>query len=444
MHSGLFYYKLIFITELLLIEGIFCLHLNRRKYFALNVILSLSICYVTAYFYPLFSYSGWYSSLMFLCFFFLAFLSIVICFKTKIVTAVFLAITAYTVQHLAYEVFSLFTSLISINDSLNFYGPSKIDFSNITLEAVLAMSIYIEIYFVVFAISYFLLAKRIYKQGEIKLKNVSLLFLTSLLLLIDIIINAFVVYIDSNANRIYGIIISIYNIICCLLVFYVEFSLVNAKNMETEIQTTKSLLEQAKKQYSISKENVNAINMKCHNLKYQIGEYARKGGIDDDSAKEIENMISIYDSKVETGIEALDIILTEKNMVCLKHDIKLTCMVDGKELGFINDSDLYVLFGNAIDNAMETVSKLTDKSQRYIGLTIHSIDSLISININNYYSGEILFDNEGLPLTSKKDKAYHGFGIRSIKMIAEKYDGDFMISTKNHVFNINILIPIKK
>jgi len=443
MESGLFYYKIVFMTELLIIEGIFCAHLERRKLFWLRLFISLAICYSASVFYPLLSYSGWYSSLMFILFFILAFLSILICFKTKVVNALFLAITAYTVQHLSYELFSLLSDIVSSSDFFNLYGSSAIDFTNISSEAVLAISIYVEIYFVVYVFSYFLLARRIYRQYEIQLKNTNLFFLTCLLLLFDIVINAFVIYIDSNANKMYGIIISVYNILCCLLVFYIEFSLVNAKNMEQEIDTTKYLLEQAKKQYSTSKENINAINMKCHNLRYQVGKYARKGGIDDSSAKEIENIISIYDSKVQTGIEALDIILTEKSMLCHNRNVNLTCMVDGKKLSFIHDSDLYVLFGNAIDNAIETVEKFTEKDKRYIGLTIYSANSFVSININNFYQGEIEFDENGLPVTSKKDKTCHGFGVKSMKMIVEKYGGDFMVEAKDGIFNLNILFPVK-
>lgn len=155
-------------------------------------------------------------------------------------------------------------------------------------------------------------------------------------------------------------------------------------------------------------------------------------------------MISIYDADVKTGNEAIDIILTEKNLLCCNKKIKLTCMADCKKLFFIDDSDLYVLFGNALDNAIEAVSKIDNKEKRYIGFTVYNHNDMISINVNNFYSGEISLDKDGLPITTKDNKDYHGFGMKSIKMIVDKYHGDVSIVTKDNIFNLNIFIPIKK
>lgn len=440
--SMLFFYKLVFMTELIIAEGIFSFRMERRKHFLWRLLLCLVVCYGIALLYPLASYSGWYASLMFISFFVITYLGLLFCFEITWMNGFFIAITSYTVQHLAYELYSLMSQAVSLSGALSMYSDVTFDLTNITSEMLFTALIYVDIYIVVYAVSYVLLGKKIHRNKEIQINNGYIFLLACLILLVDIIINAFVVYIDSNANRFYEIVIAIYNIICCILVFCFQFSIVNAKKMRQEIETTQSLLVQAKKQYELSRENINAINMKCHNLKYQVNEFARKGGIDDKSISEIQDMISIYDTQVRTGNEALDIILTEKSMLCHNRGIQLTCMAEGSSLSFINESDLYVLFGNAIDNAIEAVSKLKDEKKRYIGLTVRSVNNFISININNFYEQEIHLDGNGLPITSKDDKNNHGFGIRSIKMIVENYKGDFSVILKDHVFNINILIPI--
>lgn len=61
----LFYYKLVFLTELLIAEFLFSFRLNRRKHFAFRCLVGLAFCYLTTFFFPLLSYSGWYSSMMF-------------------------------------------------------------------------------------------------------------------------------------------------------------------------------------------------------------------------------------------------------------------------------------------------------------------------------------------------------------------------------------------
>ena len=71
-------------------------------------------------------------------------------------------------------------------------------------------------------------------------------------------------------------------------------------------------------------------------------------------------MISIYDSMLKTGNEALDVIFAEKSLVCRKNDIKLNCMIDGAKLSFMENTDIYALFGNLMDNAIEAIEKLKD------------------------------------------------------------------------------------
>lgn len=324
------------------------------------------------------------------------------------------------------------------------YGSATFDFSNISETMILIALVYLEIYIVSYCLCYRFLAKRLYKNGEIRLQNQNILLLSVLILLVDIIINAFVVYIDNNSNSVYEIVICIYNILCCILVFYIQMSVVNTKKMEREIETAQQLLQQARKQYEISRENIDSINRKCHDLKYQVRSLGKKSEIDDQYIREIENMISIYDANVKTGNEAIDIILTEKSLSCFHRGIKLTCMADCEKLGFIHDSDLYVLFGNAIDNAIEAVGKIADEEKKYIGLTVYCNNAMISIDVHNYFEGEMKLDEEGFPITTKEDKECHGFGMKSIKMIAEKYCGDVSIVVRDHFFNLNIFIPVKE
>ena len=66
----------------------------------------------------------------------------------------------------------------------------------------------------------------------------------------------------------------------------------------------------------------------------------------------------------------------------------------------------------------------------------------MSINVNNYFRGEVVIGDNGLPVTTKRSKDYHGFGLKSICMIVDKYKGDVSVRTENNVFNLNIVLPI--
>ena len=67
----------------------------------------------------------------------------------------------------------------------------------------------------------------------------------------------------------------------------------------------------------------------------------------------------------------------------------------------------------------------------------------VFIHCENYFQGELEFQDE-IPVTTKPDKDYHGFGIRSIKFVVEKYGGFMTIVPERDVFNINISVPLKE
>lgn len=128
-------------------------------------------------------------------------------------------------------------------------------------------------------------------------------------------------------------------------------------------------------------------------------------------------------------------------LACTNLGITMTCLADGRRIGFMEDSDIYALFGNILDNAIEATKTVTEEEKRIISLTIGTTGDLLLIDSQNYYAGEVQFV-DGLPQTSKENKEYHGFGTRSIKTLTEKYGGDLKISAENGIFRLSIMLPI--
>ena len=64
------------------------------------------------------------------------------------------------------------------------------------------------------------------------------------------------------------------------------------------------------------------------------------------------------------------------------------------------------------------------------------------IRVENYYEGGIEIE-EGNPATTKEDRQFHGYGIKSIRYIVNKYDGAVYIDTEDQWFDLKILIPLK-
>ncbi len=203
------------------------------------------------------------------------------------------------------------------------------------------------------------------------------------------------------------------------------------------------MLHQEKQQHEMAKENISIINIKCHDLKYQI---AQLEAMDDraqrqSSIRELEQSVMIYDSMVETGCGALDLVLTEKSLICEKHKIKLSSMVDGAKLNFLSTSDIYALFGNALDNAIESVCK-ADEERRIISLKVFAEKQMLFIHLDNYCAEPPKFVGE-YPVTTKDNDLFHGFGTRSIRYIVQCYHGDVKMSWSDYFFHLDILFCIE-
>lgn len=107
----------------------------------------------------------------------------------------------------------------------------------------------------------------------------------------------------------------------------------------------------------------------------------------------------------------------------------------------MRDGEIYAMFGNMLDNAMEAVLSIDDEERRCISLNVREVKGYLSITMRNYCDKQLKFSEEGLPLTTKEDSEYHGFGMRSIKLIVEKYDGTFSLALEDGVFKLNVMLP---
>ena len=440
--TELFAYKIIFVIEILFSMHLLSFYLPKKKYPVCRYILTILSCLLIAIIFPLFknvSYSWWYSSIMFFILFTCCAISLYFVYNISIQNIFLISITAYTSQHLAYQAYNVLTTFLSIEEKLSFISYGDIPLNvNLTYLNIISFSILLIVYVIIYTIVFIIFNERINKD-EAKISNFSIVLISGLILLIDIIINSIIIYSDKFQGKEVSIIICTYNILCCLMVLFLLFNILNIKQLKTELTITSQLLNKAEEQYKQNKENVDLINIKCHDLKHQIRSFGNKANISNETVKELENIINIYDSNIKTNNDALDLILTEKSLLCQKKNINLQCFADCS-----TEADLYSLFGNMIDNAIEAVTKIEDVNKRSISLIVRNALSCTSIFISNYYEGKIILDNNGMPKTTKLNNGYHGYGLKSIKLIVDKYNGDFKIDIKDNIFMIQILFTEQK
>lgn len=152
--------------------------------------------------------------------------------------------------------------------------------------------------------------------------------------------------------------------------------------------------------------------------------------------KENEFLTRSAAAVINTGNPALDASLQSKLLLAKRENIFLDVKLNIAQEIKIPPAELGVIVGNLLDNAIEGVQKTSDKDKKII-VEIVAIAGRVSFHTENKIS-----ENTGKKTftTSKEDTVNHGFGLKSIKAIAEKYDGEIFISTDNGIFSISVNI----
>ena len=420
--TSLFLYKTLFAVELFVAETLMSLNLKRKKLFPLRLVGSFFAVLLFAFALPVLSYGVVWNITMFLAIFFFSLFSMSFTYDEPWRIIVFCGIAGYVTQHVAYEVFDMASVALSLGPSVDSgaYSDSLFDISKFFYGSgagSAANPFMFVLYGYVYGMTYFfsyLFMKS--KKDKIKLltaDSFATVVLVALILLFAVALSSVV---TAKSKLVYEkgylILLAAYNICCCLLAMYLQFDVALRRKLETDVTTIKSLWEKDKAQYELSKANIEAINLKFHDLKYRIRRIGSLKTVDDKTIGEIERAVSFYDAAVKTGNPALDVI----------------------------ETDLYTLFGNLADNAIEAVRTL-EADKKVISLSVKRANDFLSVNMHNCYEGELRF-KDTLPLTTKKDSESHGYGMKSVKLLCEKYGGELSVSTDKNVFNVNIVFPL--
>ena len=356
-------------------------------------------------------------------FFFEVVILLCFCFKCSFWEAVLYNAAGWSLEHIANSLCVIFGLMLGIE---NIYFDYDIEYFVLT----------VLVYLVVFAAA-FIAGWALCRNNRIKLNSKKVLLPVLLVLLITVILGIYVPVAETSPDVM--IIIKLFAVICCLISLCSALNLFEAGQYRYELDMVEQLDRKRREQYEIQKDTIDAVNIKCHDLKKMISSVLGKRNILSDAELEkLEGQISIYDAIVKTGNDALDLILTEKSLYCEKNKIKLTIMAEGGDLSFMSDADIYSLFGNILDNAVEAVMKV-EPERRAVTLSIKTVGNMIVVHEQNYFAGKIKFVN-GTPATSKNDTSQHGYGILSIRRIVEKYDGGLDISAEGDIYTLNAAV----
>lgn len=355
----------------------------------------------------------------------LAFGASMFCFRLPVLDILFYTVAAFAVQHAMWDL------LFMIYDAI---GPSIAPWT--------ARLIYIGFYLLSF-IAIYLFFPVSDKVGKGRKERATELAVSACTFAIVYILASYVPVISE-----WNILYRLYALLGCALVLYLQFGIFERRALRERAQKNEQdkvvleeILSRERRQYAYSKEAIDLINIKCHDLKHQISALRTMSSEGRErSISDIEKAVMIYGNIAKTGNETLDAILTEKSFLCEKHGIRFTYMIDGEGLSFMEPVDVASLFGNALDNAIESVLREPSRERRVIRLNASVKRSFMSIRIENYCGTTVRFE-DGLPVTVKHDKDYHGYGVKSIRLIVERYGGTLHMHQEGCLFELDIILP---
>lgn len=192
--------------------------------------------------------------------------------------------------------------------------------------------------------------------------------------------------------------------------------------------------------YQMSHDGITSLQIKCHDLKHQIAAIRTKSEQESfhKYLDRLEDSIIEYGTVVECGNETINVVLTEKNILCSTCGVKFSYIIDGTLFDFMSEMEIYSLFGNALDNALESCAKVTNPEKRVIALKAVSRGDMVVLHVENCFEQPLTMV-DGMPQTTKKGSG-HGFGLRSIQSIAEKYDGIASVQVQDDLFKLTVLM----
>lgn len=231
-----------------------------------------------------------------------------------------------------------------------------------------------------------------------------------------------------------------------IIVFYVHEQTIKTGQKYTEILLVKQKEEHSIDYYKLLKQenenlkvlthditkHLNSIKMLTANNNFDINNYINS----------IVDDFGLMNPVDYCGNSLLNLIIHRYYEVCRSADITFEVNIQNTKLEFMSEPDITALFDNLLDNSVEATKKSINK---FINLSIDLRNTnFLVISITNSCIKKPLYINGHL-ISSKKDSDLHGIGIRSIKRVVKKYDGNIEMnySDTEQTFTTTIIFQLR-
>jgi len=168
----------------------------------------------------------------------------------------------------------------------------------------------------------------------------------------------------------------------------------------------------------------------------QSGEYASL----EDYISKMDESMSGFALTLQTGNPVTDVIVNDIRRQSLDLGIRFQVEFHYPDPGAYDAFDVGIILQNLLQNAVEACGKVNE-GERFIVLTGKRKGRFFLIEVKNSFAGEVVFGQDGLPVTTKKEDApMHGIGLSNVRREAEKYMGELELKADQQIFSATVLL----
>ena len=416
-----------FTTEFTLALAAVCPKLGRRSLFALRAVVCAAALVSSGLLWSVeLSALEGLVILRYSLMFALGFGCVFACFRVSPWTALYCAVAGYVMQHVAYR----------LSYPILYFGAT------VGVPGWLALVLYSLVFVAVYVAGYMFIGRRLRHADELFAHDPRMIVLAFIVMACVIVFSSMYDPVVGDDGTRADFVVAAFDCMCCLFILGTMYYMLRDRRGRSEFDYYRRLWEKEKQQYEISRETVELINIKCHDLRRYVQRLRGGDGLlNERDLDGMDDLLGFYDRSVRTGNEVIDVVLAERVLRMEKSDVRMSCMVDGALFSHIRPADLYSLFANILDNALAALEK-TAEERRVLSLTASASMGMVFLHAENRYDGEVRTGEDGLPITDKSDKAFHGFGIRSIMRVARDYGGEASVSATDGVFSVDCVLPL--
>ena len=253
-------------------------------------------------------------------------------------------------------------------------------------------------------------------------RNASILFLL-VVFTVAIFVTSMLIFTSSN-TAIRQLEFAFVMINIPILAVTIAFALYTISQMRVQSERYREQLSMQVRKFEWMEQMNDDLRVFCHDFPKKMRPLILY--IDEDKPEEARAMaqqftdfVATRGERFHTGNYRFDTVLFCEQQLALKDDICLDVPFDTVfPKDGIDPDDIYTIFPNALDNAIEACRKVT--GERVISLHTRIANGTVYVTIRNPVAGSVK-EKYGDLQTTKEDKEHHGFGLRSIRKAAGKY-----------------------